>query len=283
MSLGELYQLERIRFGCAAHSLQLSVNHAVRQDPSAEEFVQKCGAIVASIRNSTAYTEELFNGAGLHLESHNATRWNSQLRIMRKLVTTLSSHPGLIETLHPCKKVKLYKCELRLATDLIELLSPVEEATELLQEMPETAGLLLPAWRNIEDSVRFEAWRRAVPRADKSLDARSVLCEHHFDEQYIDRCFTHVIKREIVEIPRERPLLKADAVPTVFFNVPAYLSKKAPKKRTSRTSTCGLPTKIRREEPSVSCTFLYFPLLVQNPSRIFEEWNRTQSMNKRFY
>lgn len=103
-----------------------------------------------------------------------------------------------------------------------------------------------------KDPVRFEAWRRAVPRADKSLDARSALCEHHFDEQYIDRCFTHVIKGEIVEIPRERPLLKADAVPTVFPNVPAYLSKKAPKKRTSRTSTCGLPTKIRREEPSVS-------------------------------
>ncbi|KAH9383615.1 hypothetical protein HPB48_025308 [Haemaphysalis longicornis] len=91
-----------------------------------------------------------------------------------------------------------------------------------------------------KDPVRFEAWRRAVPRADKSLDARSALCEHHFDEQYIDRCFTHVIKGETVEIPRERPLLKADAVPTIFPNVPAYLSKKAPKKRTSRTSTCGL-------------------------------------------
>lgn len=78
-----------------------------------------------------------------------------------------------------------------------------------------------------KDPVRFEAWRRAVPRADKSLDARSALCEHHFDKQYIDRCFTHVIKGEIVEIPRERPLLKADAVPTVFPNVPAYLSKKA--------------------------------------------------------
>lgn len=103
-----------------------------------------------------------------------------------------------------------------------------------------------------KDPVRFEAWRRAVPRADKSLDARSALCEHHFDEQYIDCCFTHVIKGEIVEIPRERPLRKADVVPTLFPNVPAYLSKKAPKKRTSRTSTCGLPKKIRREEPSVS-------------------------------
>ncbi|KAL3220183.1 hypothetical protein MRX96_030009 [Rhipicephalus microplus] len=31
MSLSELHQLEQIRFGCAAHSLQLSVKDAVRQ------------------------------------------------------------------------------------------------------------------------------------------------------------------------------------------------------------------------------------------------------------
>ncbi|KAH9375761.1 hypothetical protein HPB48_014645 [Haemaphysalis longicornis] len=104
----------------------------------------------------------------------------------------------------------------------------------------------------VADPVHFEAWQRAVPRANKSLDARSALCERHFDEQYIYRCFTHAIKGETVEIPKERPLLKADAVPTVLPNVPAYLSKKASKKRTSRASTCGLPTTIRRQEPSLS-------------------------------
>ncbi|XP_049522179.1 uncharacterized protein LOC125944849 [Dermacentor silvarum] len=103
-----------------------------------------------------------------------------------------------------------------------------------------------------KDPALFEAWRRAVPRADKSLDAKSVLCERHFDEQYIERFFTHVINGETVQIPRERPVLKLDAVPTAFPNVPAYLSKKPPKKRTSRTSTCGLPSKIRRQEPNTS-------------------------------
>lgn len=115
--------------------------------------MQKCGAIVASIRKSTADTETVLNVAGLHLEAHNATRWNSQLRMMRKLVTTFSNHPELTETLHACKRAKLSKYELRLATDLIELLSPVEEATELLQKRHETAGILLPALRNIEVSL----------------------------------------------------------------------------------------------------------------------------------
>lgn len=103
-----------------------------------------------------------------------------------------------------------------------------------------------------KDPALFEAWQRAVPRADKSLDVKSALCELHFDEQFIERFYTHVINGETVQIPRGKPVLKSDAVPTIFPNVPAYLSKKVPKKRTSRTSTCGLPSKIRRQEPSTS-------------------------------
>lgn len=93
------------------------------------------------------------NVAGVHLEAHNTTRWNSQLRMMRKLASTFADHPELADTLHACKKTKLSTYELRLITDLIELLSPVEEASELLQKRHETAGLLLPALRNIDVSI----------------------------------------------------------------------------------------------------------------------------------
>ncbi|KAH8021074.1 hypothetical protein HPB51_012358 [Rhipicephalus microplus] len=103
-----------------------------------------------------------------------------------------------------------------------------------------------------KDPALFEAWRRAVPRADKSLDAKSALCELHFDEQFIERFYTHVINGETIQIPRGKPVLKSDAMPTIFPNVSACLSKKVPKKRTSRTSTCGLLSKIRRQESSTS-------------------------------
>ncbi|KAH7936704.1 hypothetical protein HPB49_003135 [Dermacentor silvarum] len=73
-----------------------------------------------------------------------------------------------------------------------------------------------------KDPALFEAWRRAIPCADKS-DAKSVLCERHFDEQYIERFFMHVINGETVQILRERPVLKLDAVPTAFPNVPAHI------------------------------------------------------------
>ncbi|KAL3254729.1 hypothetical protein MRX96_017479 [Rhipicephalus microplus] len=78
----------------------------------------------------------------LHLTVKDAV-W--QLRMIRKLATTLSTHLGLTETLLACKKVKLFKWELRLATDLIELLSHEEEATQMLQKRHEENGLLLPA------------------------------------------------------------------------------------------------------------------------------------------
>ncbi|KAH8022783.1 hypothetical protein HPB51_005081 [Rhipicephalus microplus] len=103
-----------------------------------------------------------------------------------------------------------------------------------------------------KDPALFKAWRRAVPRADKSLDTKLPLCELHFGEEFIEGFYTHVIIGETVQIPRGKSVLKSDVVPIIFPNFPAYLSKKVPKKRTSRTSTCGLPSKIRRQEPSTS-------------------------------
>lgn len=41
---------------------------------------------------------------------------------------------------------------------------------------------------------------------------------------------------EVVKIPRDRPSLSEDAVPTIFPNTPHYLSKKLPQKHQSRTS-----------------------------------------------
>lgn len=103
-----------------------------------------------------------------------------------------------------------------------------------------------------KDPERFETWRRAVPRADNPLDENSALCKLHFDEQCIGRNFTHVINGATVKIPRDRPALNSDAVPTIYPNAPSYLSKKAPQKRQSRTSTCGRPTKIQRCEVNAS-------------------------------
>lgn len=54
-----------------------------------------------------------------------------------------------------------------------------------------------------KEPALFEAWRRAVPRADMSLNAKLALCELHFDEEFIERFYMHVINGKTVQIPRE--------------------------------------------------------------------------------
>ena len=53
-------------------------------------------------------------------------------------------------------------------------------------------------------------------------------------------------------LPRDRPLLLPDAVPTKFPGCPAYLSKKSPVKRKPPTIRVSTPVKIRRRGALVS-------------------------------
>nr|XP_037284093.1 uncharacterized protein LOC119176846 [Rhipicephalus microplus] len=94
------------------------------------------------------------------------------------------------------------------------------------------------------DDERRKAWERAIPHADKPLEKSCVVCEAHFDERFIVRSYKHVINGELAEIPRDRPTLTADAIPTIVPNVPAYLSK-LPAKRETVSSNGGATSKRR--------------------------------------
>ncbi|XP_049511172.1 uncharacterized protein LOC125939784 [Dermacentor silvarum] len=85
------------------------------------------------------------------------------------------------------------------------------------------------------------------------LTRDSVVCERHFDESFIERTYRHVINGEVVEIPRDRPRLSDDAVPTLFPDAPKYFTKKAPVKRKDR-NVCEQhgPAKKRQKPNSVS-------------------------------
>ncbi|XP_075742354.1 uncharacterized protein LOC142817930 isoform X2 [Rhipicephalus microplus] len=85
-------------------------------------------------------------------------------------------------------------------------------------------------------SVLFDKWIRAIPRADKQLDENSAVCEKHFDPRFVVRTFKHRINGEDVYMPRAVPTLTNDAVPTIFPNLPKYLTKALPKERKRRKS-----------------------------------------------
>ncbi|KAK8775731.1 hypothetical protein V5799_030923 [Amblyomma americanum] len=87
-------------------------------------------------------------------------------------------------------------------------------------------------------------WSRAIPRADKALEENSAVCERHFDSRFIVRDFKHIINGAEVLIPRSIPALSEDAVPTVFPNLPKYISRMLPKERKRRNaSQAPIPSK----------------------------------------
>lgn len=80
---------------------------------------------------------------------------------------------------------------------------------------------------------------------NKELTHDCVVCGRHFEERFVEKTYRHIINGEVVETPRDRPQLRADAVPTVFPDAPKYFTTKAPIKRKER-NLCeqhGHPTK----------------------------------------
>lgn len=77
-------------------------------------------------------------------------------------------------------------------------------------------------------------WENNLHRADKPLEDTSAVCELHFEPRYVIRDYVHTIGGKEVRIPRGRPMLSSDAVPTILPNLPSYLTKKAVKERPPR-------------------------------------------------
>ncbi|XP_049511527.1 uncharacterized protein LOC125939958 [Dermacentor silvarum] len=84
------------------------------------------------------------------------------------------------------------------------------------------------------DEGRRKEWERNLHRADKTLDEYCAVCELHFEPRFIIRDFVHLIDGKEVRIPREKPLLSGNAVPTILPNLPQYLTKTTPKPRNKR-------------------------------------------------
>nr|XP_054933828.1 uncharacterized protein LOC129387969 [Dermacentor andersoni] len=77
------------------------------------------------------------------------------------------------------------------------------------------------------DRATREAWTRAVPRKDFSPTKYTVLCEKHFlPSDYLKTTsYTDVKTGKVVEVAMKNMRLKKTAVPSLFPNCPAYLSR----------------------------------------------------------
>ncbi|XP_049267442.1 uncharacterized protein LOC125756593 [Rhipicephalus sanguineus] len=102
------------------------------------------------------------------------------------------------------------------------------------------AGGNLTLFRAPARKDEFEKWARAIPRADKPLQENSAVCERHLDPRgcahfllcfcrFIMRHYVHVVDGKEVDIPRDVPALRESAIPTIFANLPKYMTRTLPK------------------------------------------------------
>jgi hypothetical protein len=91
------------------------------------------------------------------------------------------------------------------------------------------------------DAKRLDLWKRKIPRENLVVSQHTRICIQHFEERFINRYFEYrgadgLLHRD----PRDVPVLTDDAYPTIFSNLPEYLSEKLPVQRKD-------PDKRRRE------------------------------------
>ena len=86
----------------------------------------KAAKIVAHVRSSTTATD-LLQGDD-RLQAANATRWNSQLTMIKSILKIPADKLNQLSTTH-----KLNTHERILLTELVEILAPFEEATKYVQ------------------------------------------------------------------------------------------------------------------------------------------------------
>ncbi|XP_075743646.1 uncharacterized protein LOC142801232 [Rhipicephalus microplus] len=97
------------------------------------------------------------------------------------------------------------------------------------------------------DREQRDRWKRAIPRQETgafNFESKAVrVCEKHFDTTDIIRADEFRISGQSVLLQREKPKLRVGAIPRIFENLPAYLTKPKPRSRSQRENP---PAKRRR-------------------------------------
>jgi len=76
-----------------------------------------------------------------------------------------------------------------------------------------------------EEKLR-QSWLKNIPRKDWIPGKRTVVCEKHFERTFISKEESYKDENGIERsFPRKRPILLPQAIPTLFPNLPKYLSK----------------------------------------------------------
>jgi len=143
---------------CFAHSLQLCVNHAMKE-PNIQEITKKVRKIVCYFKHSTTAIALLGKQQTLlDLPSHcpiqdEPTRWNSTLYMLQRFDEQKRALFDVIIDQNNFKLIKdVNNDDLVLITEFIKILIPFEEATKMISsEKHPTVSLILPIIKQLQN------------------------------------------------------------------------------------------------------------------------------------
>lgn len=141
-----------------SYQLLSAVRRAFDVDQDVVNLVAKCSRVVLENKRISEDVATIA-GVAVSVPSGQSNDWTAQLDSLRDLCAVLTQHSDLQDHIYTCKQVGLTAAEVALLQDLLELLAPLEEATNALRQPHETVGLVLPALRNLQVSLT-----RAVAR-----------------------------------------------------------------------------------------------------------------------
>lgn len=162
------------RVSCFAHTLQLVIKDGLKEAGQIRTVLAKASRFVSHCRRSTKATEIL--ESCLKLSAANATRWNSQLKMIRSLLRVPENVMQELDF-----NDKLSVPETKLLEELCEVLQPFEEATSAVEgDNIVTASMVIICVRGLKHQLtglKEERGSRLLSKLLSSLEQRLSPCE----------------------------------------------------------------------------------------------------------
>lgn len=165
---------------CYAHSLQLVIRDAFEEcGQNIQKIISKVSKVVSFVRKSVIASEILEEEK--RLQACNATRWNSQMHMIRSILNVPSDKLDKLD----CASITAY--DRKVLSEISTILKPFEDATVLVQKEKHVSGsMVIPITLGLKEhlqNVKSDYCAKFVSSLSESLSKR--LTKYQEDDVYI--------------------------------------------------------------------------------------------------
>lgn len=142
---------------CFAHTLQLVIKDGLKKAGPINSVIKRCSNLVAFTRKSTIAADVLRYEK--KLQKDNTTRWNSQLKMIRSVLSISEDKLNELENVPP-----LSAHDRNILKDIVEILTLFEEATDFVQiDQVPSSGYVLPCVKGLAHHLANTCSKYRIP------------------------------------------------------------------------------------------------------------------------